>query len=351
MNINCINNKIATANGVIQPIILQSIKDIYLNGNHQMTARMVKNQCVILDVNILWNERIPAICNAMKNATECGGKIVGEYREINGFTIAFDGNTTNLEIKPTRKTTSKDKENRNILEQKKSPENKIEDLNEKNSTFNKNKIFLIPCSSSKILKEELENIPFNLNKLEFNNELGKYRKELLDILKKSEFNNTHKRSVSKTKNKVSKPEIIIITNEFNFNRTAQANKLYSKGKLYHSNSSDSINWTQKDKEKIYIFSALFGIVRADNYIPLYDLAMIDEIDKQVKFPQKFWKGKLDSIIERLSNNGYLICNLLSGDYSKSLKNKTLSIITKPENKFTDRGEQKGKWLKNELKKH
>jgi cytoplasmic iron level regulating protein YaaA (DUF328/UPF0246 family) len=244
-------------------------------------------------------------------------------------------NSIKLEVKPTLiNTTSNFSNSTDII-----------------STSNKEKLFLIPCCKKKIQDIELENRKFDINKLEFNNELGEYRKELIDKLIISELNNTHKRKINKTKNNIKIIEILNITNEFNFNRTAQAHKLYSKGKLYHSNSSDSINWTQKDKEKIYIFSALFGIVRADNYIPLYDLAMIDEIDKQVKFPQNFWNGKLDSIIERLSNNGYLICNLLSGDYSKSLKKKTLSKITKPENKFTDRGEQKGKWLKNELKKH
>ena len=58
MNINCINNKIANANSVLKPIILQAIREIYLNGNHQMTARMVKNQCIILDANNLWDKKI-----------------------------------------------------------------------------------------------------------------------------------------------------------------------------------------------------------------------------------------------------------------------------------------------------
>ena len=107
MNINCINNKIANANNALKPIILQAIKDIYLNGNHQMTARMVKNKCIILDANILWNEKNPAICNSMRNAIECGGRIVGEDRDFNDFTITFDGNGNNLEIKTLKKTKPK----------------------------------------------------------------------------------------------------------------------------------------------------------------------------------------------------------------------------------------------------
>jgi hypothetical protein len=110
MNINCINNKIATANGVLQPIILQSIKDIYLNDNHQMTARMVRNQCIIIDNNIQWNGKPAAICNAMRNAIECGGRIVGEDRDFLDFTIAFDGN--NLEISTPKKTSPKAETNK-----------------------------------------------------------------------------------------------------------------------------------------------------------------------------------------------------------------------------------------------
>ena len=103
MNINCMNNKIENANGDLQPIILQAIMDIYLNGNHQMTARMVKVQCIILDANRPWNKRLPAICNAMRNSIECGGVIVGEDRNFNDFTIAFGGNGNNKNI-PTPKS-------------------------------------------------------------------------------------------------------------------------------------------------------------------------------------------------------------------------------------------------------
>jgi len=95
MNINCINNKIANANSVLKPIILQAIREIYLNGNHQMTARMVKNQCIILDANILWDKKNPTVCNSMRNSIECGGRIIGEDRDFNDFTISFDVNNRN----------------------------------------------------------------------------------------------------------------------------------------------------------------------------------------------------------------------------------------------------------------
>jgi hypothetical protein len=117
MNINCINNQIANANGVLQPIILQAIKEIYLNGNHQMTARMVRNQCILIDNNIPWNGRLPAICNSMRNSIECGGRIIGEDRDFLGFTIAFDGKATNLDSSTLKKTKveSKKKDKQNTL--------------------------------------------------------------------------------------------------------------------------------------------------------------------------------------------------------------------------------------------
>lgn len=206
------------------------------------------------------------------------------------------------------------------------------------SNSNKDKLYLIPCSSSKISKKELENKKFKFENLEFNNELGKFRKIIFDKLLNAK---SHKRK----KNKSS----IDISNSFDLEFTAQAHKLYSKGKYYHSTSSDSLNWTENDKEKIYIVSALFGIIKANNYIPLYNLAMGDEINNHKNFAKKFWKGKLDSIVEKLLKNGYFVYNLLSQDYSYCLNKKSLSLIIKPNEKFNSRGEQQGKWLKKQLK--
>ena len=357
---NCLQNKIATSNGILQTI-LNAILDLYNEGNKVMSHKIVRQKCNLNDKNFPKSGYNSAISNAMRNSIQCGGRMINEYSVKKDFTIAFDGNATNLEIKSPRGTISKGIENRNILEQKKSPENKIEDLKEKNSTSNKNKIFLIPCSSGKILKEELENIPFEFNKLEFNNELGKYRKELLDILKKSEFNNTHTRDKKVTKNKkpVNKP--INITNEFNLKRTSQAHKIYSKGNLYSSNSSDSINWAQREKEKVYIISALFGIIRADDFIPLYDLAMSDKLNGISSFTKKYWKGKLDIIIQKLLVSNLCVYNLLSKEYEgcidkkifKSLKEQEYLGIPEIDINESDRFNclpKRGKFLKYKLDK-
>lgn len=220
-------------------------------------------------------------------------------------------------------------------------------IKDNNLTLNKDKIYLIPCSSSKISKKELENKEFKFENLAFNNELGKFRKELIGKLKISELNNTHIREKKVKKNKI----IINIKNEFNFNKTAQAHKIYSEGKLYYKYSSYSIKWTSKEKEKIYIISALFGIIRADNYIPLYDLAMTDEIDRNKNYAQGFWKGKLDDIIKNLCKDGKTVYNLLSENYKKCLDQNTQYLMTIPEIKYTgsDSSGKRGKWLEQDLK--
>jgi cytoplasmic iron level regulating protein YaaA (DUF328/UPF0246 family) len=211
------------------------------------------------------------------------------------------------------------------------------------STSKKNILYLIPCSSDKN-KNQLVNKKFELDRLEFNAEIGKYREELIRILanKKSHIRNN--------KN---------INNDFNFNQTAQAHKLYSKGRLYNIKSSNSLNWTQKSKEKIYIISALFGIIRADDYIFMYDLAMTDEIDGDKNFAKKYWKGKLDLIIEKLSKNDTVIYSLLSKDYSycinkklvNSLKTQEYLGISEIDINKNDRNScpgKRGKWLNRDL---
>ena len=54
-----------------------------------MTADEVKAECYLLDDTKNWDGRLPAICNAMRNATNCTGRIVGEDRDFLKFTIAF----------------------------------------------------------------------------------------------------------------------------------------------------------------------------------------------------------------------------------------------------------------------
>ncbi|MGL2999401.1 hypothetical protein [Flavobacterium sp. RSSB_23] len=142
----CLQNKITIANGVIQPIILQAILNLYQQGNHQMTAKMVQNHCLILDNITLWNQRIPAICNSMRNATECGGIIIGEDRNFNDFTIAFNGNDTNL-FAPTPKSKSTNEKDKSTSKAK-SPQAK-NNTNQAKIILSKNFKVVMICAGQK----------------------------------------------------------------------------------------------------------------------------------------------------------------------------------------------------------
>ena len=226
-------------------------------------------------------------------------------------------------------------------------EENIDNTNSKNVI--KGKFYLIPCSNKKIKKEQLEQKEFIMENLEFNNELGKYRIEIIGNLKKSEKSNNHTRKVNNQK--------IIIRNDFNFKNTTQANKVYSKGRLF--NAAQSINWNVNDIKKVYIISALFGIIRADNYIPLYDFAMTDEIDGKKDYAKKYWKKKLDGIIKKLVEDGNVVFNLLSNEYLDCIDKKVIDILkiqtvlgnSEIDIKKNDRNSQsikRGKWLKHDL---
>jgi len=89
MNENCLIQRIAIARGILQPTVLRAILNLYQEGQQQMTARQVKDKCYQLDNTRYWDGRLPAICNAMRNATECGGQVVGADGDFLEFTISF----------------------------------------------------------------------------------------------------------------------------------------------------------------------------------------------------------------------------------------------------------------------
>ncbi len=164
MNINCLNDKIANANNPLRPIILRAILNIYQNGNNQISAQMVKIECGFIENTISWNNRIPAICNAMRNSLDCGGRISGENRDFNGFTIAFGDNIEGYvvpQIKIKAETIKKEsvpdsiKSNNNLKTSNEILANqKIEDLFnqlnwEKVKDKNRKKLLIIGCSDSK----------------------------------------------------------------------------------------------------------------------------------------------------------------------------------------------------------
>ena len=96
MNVNCMNDKIANSNNSLRPIILRAILNIFQNGNNEISANMVKIECGIINKTVLWNNKIPAICSGMRNVLDCGGIIIGEDRDFNGFKI-FTRNDHHME--------------------------------------------------------------------------------------------------------------------------------------------------------------------------------------------------------------------------------------------------------------
>ncbi len=179
------------------------------------------------------------------------------------------------------------------------------------------KLYLVNCSKTKIPANQLGNHKFQIKKLSFP-EINLLRTKLFSIIKKN----------------------CVI----NSNKSDLAHKVYSPGRLF--NAADSIKWSKDQSKRVYIMSALFGIIRADDYIPFYDLALTDEINGCKNFAQKYWKGKLDAVLEKIVKNEGLIINLLSTDYGKCVSNKNLELHNQ---KFkNDRNIDKGKWLKKQL---
>ena len=191
--------------------------------------------------------------------------------------------------------------------------------------------FLVPCSNKK--EPSLNQIPKGRRKLSFDDELGKYRK---DLIKRLENCTRHVR-----KKEILDKQII------NLEKGLSAHKLYSLGILF--NEAESNTWIEAKAEKVYIISALFGIIKSTDYIPTYDLAMNDILFKgdSETSPSKFWKGKLDSVIEKLIKDGFIIYDLLSDEYRVVLNES--NRLEKLTNKWTDSyGYHRGRWLKENL---
>lgn len=149
------NDKIGYAHNLLRPIILRAILKIYQNGNNEISAQMVKTECAEIDNTIIWNNRIPAICNSMRNSLECGGRILGENRDFNGFTITFSANVEGNIVLQTKNKTSESKikaetSKKDIFSADQKIESLINSLDwEKIKNKNKKKLLIIGCSHTK----------------------------------------------------------------------------------------------------------------------------------------------------------------------------------------------------------
>jgi cytoplasmic iron level regulating protein YaaA (DUF328/UPF0246 family) len=204
-------------------------------------------------------------------------------------------------------------------------------------------LFLVACCSNKILRKELKNKTFEIESLHFNQELGKHRNEIFELI-----NNPLTTRFRKNSKGISKK----ISNTIDIDKSHLAGFVYSKGLFYGDQGCSSSEWSPTEMENIYIVSALFGIIRADDYIPLYDLSMNDTVNGQIKFAQKFWEGKLDQILNKLFENGYQIINLLGNDYSNCFDRQNSSKMINPNLlcKGVDCLRIRGKWLKTSISK-
>jgi hypothetical protein len=209
-------------------------------------------------------------------------------------------------------------------------------------------IYLVPCSSSKIKPSKLNKVGkrSSLSKLEFNDLIMKKRKEILGIL-----NEATKHTGKRGKKVIEIP----VGQNINFEKATFAKDVYSPGRLFSVASSSE--WNSKQASKVYIVSALFGIIRADQLIPIYNLAMGDKLNlkKHIISPGKFWRGELDDVIEELINTGCIIYNLLSNEYEKVFSTGVVSKMKKPPIRYTksersSRPLKRGEWLKKQLEK-
>ncbi len=84
-----LTNKIIVTRTLLAPTILKAILCLYLENHEVITANMVKARCMIIDNSVPWDRRIAAICNTMRNTTECGATIISDDRDHNDLTIKF----------------------------------------------------------------------------------------------------------------------------------------------------------------------------------------------------------------------------------------------------------------------
>lgn len=179
--------------------------------------------------------------------------------------------------------------------------------------------YLVPCCGRKISELTLLQLAEPFETLSFDNELSEYRDEIMAVY-------------------------LANGNIINFNITAPAHKVYSTGRLY--NAANSFDWNNGQGDQVYIISALFGIIKATDKIPLYNLSMTDNINGLN--PKLFWQGKLDTTIENLTNDCKIV-DLLSKNYRDSIP-YSQQLLTNAAIDWNDNyGNHKGIWLRERLR--
>ena len=179
---------------------------------------------------------------------------------------------------------------------------------------NKKEFYLITCSKkdTDALSDIYPNKP-----LSFDKELKEHRNTILSAL------------IYATKHTRKEDDVIKdVHNCINLKQKAKAHLFYN-GSFYKNTFAQC--WTKEQACKVYIISALYGIIRADDYIINYDLTMVDNLsfpkylDGKAFTPKEFWKGKLDLVLNKIkADNNAIIYNLLTDiNYSDVINDKNI----------------------------
>jgi cytoplasmic iron level regulating protein YaaA (DUF328/UPF0246 family) len=282
----CLKNKITSSNNKLQPTIFKAILNLYKKDFVQINARMVKEECIKIDQNNDWPQRLRAICNSMGRTIDCGFRIISENKPHMDFTIAFDGNGINLDtsiLTKTLKTELKKNEKpsssaKRLKKNKKTKPsiNKTEEFSkiiekynlDKLKNENRPKLLIIPCSKSKSPGgiNTFSSI-FNLNPNRTNS-ITLYNNER--IINPNYFNNEIRVGVNVV-------DVNYFNIAFNNNICKKAIDRYDGNKsIFYRNYELKNLYLQKinnNKLHVLIVSGLYGLLRFDDLIPDYHLEM------------------------------------------------------------------------------
>lgn len=319
MNTNCLLKKIANASGKLQPTILTAILNIYNRGLHHITAREVKEECKIIDNSVPWDGRIPAICNAMRNTTECGFSIIGKDINSNDFTISIDDNITNKGL-PKENKISKERLPKGktiyIVSANESSNNLLENL-EWGKIQNKSvkKLLIISCSDKKTPGGV--NMPGN-NSFEDPN---LYNNLLIDRgtrnIQYRDFIALNPNYFNKSRSGLGDVNADYFKKQFLAPSYLPAFERYA-GKFYNPKLRNLyIEKNQETNLHILIISGLYGVIDFRDSIIDYHL----EINKQTFWTKKNNNSILEAIkkyieINEISND--MVFYSLSTEYKKAL---------------------------------
>lgn len=320
----CLQNQIVNATGKLQPTILTAILNIYNRGLRLIKARDVRKECKKINNSVPWDRKISAICNAMRNATDCGGRVIGIYKPYNDFTISLDDNKDNLNSEKEDKILKVEKEDKI---EKKPTENLVEinDIIENTLTQNfdwskiqnksEKKLLIIGCANTKIPGGG--NLPEN-NCFEdpnlYNNLLidrGKRNNQYSDfIVLNPNYFNKRRSGLGDVNDDYFNTQLLAPAYLPAFERYA--------GKFYNPRLRNL--YIQKNQESnlhILIISGLYGVIEFRDSIIDYHL----EINKP-----KFWtKENNNSILEAVKK--YIEVNEISNDMVfHSLSDKYRNVL-------------------------